>query len=86
MTLRFWHTLRHEKHWIGFPIAILFFFIHECFEILTEITTMNFETFAEISEIIGAIILTYSLFFLIKELKHINFLEATETSETSDLE
>ena len=32
--ISFWNKLKHENHWIGFPIAIFFFSLHELFEIL----------------------------------------------------
>lgn len=84
----FYNQLKHEKHWLGFPIALFFFTLHEFFEILHDdisglnvIFNINTELFAEISEILGAIILTYSLYYLIKEITKINRLESQEDSE-----
>ena len=84
----FWNNLRHEKHWVGFPITLFFFSLHEFFEILHEdiagfdkIFGISTELFAELSEIIGAIILTYSLYYLIKELRTINYIESQESTD-----
>lgn len=62
---------------------MFFFTLHECFEILhddiagyTKLFGINTELFAEISEIIGAIILTYSVYYLIKELRKIQDIES----------
>ena len=74
----FWSKVRHEKYWIGFPLTVLFLTFHEILEILNDNYGMGTEFLAEVSEIIGAIILTISLYFLIKELRKINFLEASD--------
>ena len=87
---QFYIKLRHEKYWVGFPVTLLFFTLHEFFEILNDNynvqivignINMHTEVLAEISEIIGAIVLVLSLYYLIKELRKINFLESVDSDE-----
>ena len=33
---QFYIKLRHEKYWVGFPVTLLFFTLHEFFEILND--------------------------------------------------
>ena len=80
-TTIFWLKLRHEKYWIGFPITFLFLLFHEVFEILNDAFGYNVEIFAEISEIIGAFVLVFSMYYLIKEIQKINNFESLETNE-----
>lgn len=76
-TTIFYLKLRHEKYWIGFPVTFLFLLLHEVFEILHDAYAMGYtiEVLAELSEIIGAFVLTFSMYFLIKEISKINRLE-----------
>lgn len=78
---QFWYKVRHEKYWVGFPVTFLFLTLHEIFEILNDNLGYNVEIFAEVSEIIGAIVLTYSVYYLIKELRKINAIESFDEKE-----
>ncbi len=80
--LIFWYNLRHEKYWIGFPTTLAFFTLHEIFEILNDNYGFGTEFLAEVSEIIGAIVLTVTVFLLIRELRKINFLESDDSDIT----
>ena len=78
---KFWYDVKEEKYWVGFPVTFFFLTLHEFFEILNDNFGYNVELFAEISEIIGAIVLTFSVFYLIKELRKINKIELSEPEE-----
>ena len=81
---QFYIKLRHEKYWAGFPVTLLFFTLHEFFEILNDNYGMGTELLAEISEIIGAVVLVLSLYYLIKELRKINFLESIDSDDEKE--
>ena len=75
---QFWYRVRH--------VTFFFLTLHEFFEILNDnfgyhIFGLSVEIFAEISEIIGAIVLTYSVYYLIKELGKINAIESFDEKE-----
>lgn len=80
-TTIFWLKLRHEKYWVGFPITFLFLLFHEAFEILHDAMGYNVEIFAEFSEIIGAIVLVFSMYFLIKEISKIDSIESDDNTD-----
>ena len=75
---QFWYKVKEEKYWLGFPVTFFFLSLHEFFEILNDNYAIKVELFAEISEIIGAIVLTLSVYYLIKELRKINKIELSE--------
>lgn len=79
---RFWFQLKDEKYWIGLPLSMLAFFIHEVLEIINDFTDYNTKILVESFEIIGAVILIYSIFGLTSELVRIHKLE----SEAEELE
>lgn len=83
---QFYWKVRQEKYWAGFPVAFLFLLFHEIFEILNDnygvvLFGQPVEFLAEICEIIGAIVLTLSVYYLIRELRKINAIELADEKE-----
>jgi hypothetical protein len=90
ITLRLWILTKKERYWIGFPIAIFFFILHELIEtagvffgynqdVIAGIQLGNFE---EVFEVIGSIFLIYAAYGLSKILANVNkILEEEEQLE-----
>jgi len=72
VTIIFWKMLKNEKHWLGIPISLFFFFLHDIFEYINIITGTSMEIYAELSEIFAGITLAISLFYIIIQLKKID--------------
>jgi hypothetical protein len=57
--------LKGEKYWIGLPLGMFFFFLHEVLETLEQFYQLNiYDIGAEISEVIGAFFIMYASFGL----------------------
>jgi hypothetical protein len=57
--------LKGEKYWIGLPLGIFFFLLHEVLETLEQFYQLNiYDIGAEISEVIGAFFIMYASFGL----------------------
>jgi hypothetical protein len=59
LTLRLWFLLKREKYWIGIPLAIASFAIHEFFEIYAILFGGDFGILPEVFELLGSFFLIY---------------------------
>ncbi|MHA2105309.1 MAG: hypothetical protein ACW981_17915 [Candidatus Hodarchaeales archaeon] len=84
LTLRLWFLLKKEKYWIGIPLAITSFAIHEFFEIYTIIFGGNFGILPEIFELLGSFFLIYLAFGLSRILLNVSdYLDNKEDFDSS---
>ncbi|MHA1983917.1 MAG: hypothetical protein ACW967_06150 [Candidatus Hodarchaeales archaeon] len=57
--------LKGEKYWIGLPLGMFFFFLHEILETLEQFYQLNiYDIGAELSEVVGAFFIMYASFGL----------------------
>lgn len=80
--IQFYFKLKGDKYWVGLPISIFFFLVHELFEIYEHFTDSNMTLFIEGSEILASAILIVSVYGLSKELANIHELENVEENGT----
>jgi hypothetical protein len=59
LTIRLWFLLKREKYWIGIPLAITSFAIHEFFEIFAILFGGDFGILPEVFELFGSFFLIY---------------------------
>ena len=72
---RFYFKLKGEKYWIGLPLSIFFYMLHEVCEIIEDFTNTNMMLFIEGFEIIASLILIISVYGLSQEMVKIHKLE-----------
>ena len=73
ITANLYRELKNEKYWIGLPLGVLFFFLHEISETLQQLYSLEiFDIIAELSEVIGAFLIMYACFGLRNVLKNVN--------------
>ena len=73
ITVSLYQELKTEKYWIGLPLGVFFFFLHELLETFEQIySSQIFDIGAELSEVIGAFLIMYACFGLRNILLNIN--------------
>ena len=80
IVIQFWTNVKQEKYWIGLPITLILLLIHEILEIASDFQLIDNDFIVELFEMLGALVLMISVFFLTKVLKSIDNLSIDDGS------